>query len=139
MAKYRDWMFQQSNFIKASEYTDVDAIILNIRNILLSRKGNYPNTPSFGMNIEKYQFDLLDQTQIDIIKSELSQQIARYIPDISGVYINVEIVSDETGIINEGRNMLGISVSSKLNSQSINSNFLLYEKSGELTILNETH
>jgi phage baseplate assembly protein W len=139
MAKYRDWMFQQSNFIRASEYTDTDAVILNIRNILLSRKGNYPDTPSFGMNIEKYQFDLLDQTQIDIIRAELAQQIVKYIPDISGVHIGVEIVSDETGVINEGRNMLGISVSSKLNSQSLNTNFLLYEKSGELTILNETH
>ena len=139
MAKYRDWMFQQSNFIKASEYTDTDAIILNIRNILLSRKGNYPDTPSFGMNIEKYQFDLLDQTQIDIIKSELAQQIAKYVPDISGVYVSIEIVNDESGLINQGRNMLGISIASKLNSQSLNTNFLLYEQSGELTILNETN
>jgi len=139
MAKYRDWMFQQSNFVKASEYTDVDAIILAIRNILLSRKGNYPFTPSFGMNIEKYQFDLLDQTQLDIIKSELSQQITKYIPDITGIYINVEIVNDETGVINNGKNMLGITISSKLNSQAVNSNFLLYENSGELVLLNETH
>ena len=92
MAKYRDFMLQQSDFIKAQEYTDTSAIILNIRNILLSRKGNFPFTPSFGMNVEKYQFDLLDDIQIDVIRSELSKHIAQYIPDISGVNVSVEIV-----------------------------------------------
>lgn len=139
MAKYRDFMFQQSNFIKAEEYTDTSAIILAIRNILLSRQGNFPFTPAFGMNIEKYQFDLLDDVQIEAIKAELSRHIAEYIPDISSVSISVEIVNDESGVINEGRNMLGISIASKINAESISSSFLLYEKNGEIAILNETH
>jgi len=139
MAKYRDFMLQQSDFIKAQEYTDTSAIILNIRNILLSRKGNFPFTPSFGMNVEKYQFDLLDDIQIDVIRSELSKHIAQYIPDISGVNVSVEIVVDEQGIMAGGQNMLGITVVSKLNSEDITASFLLYEKSGEVFIHNETH
>ena len=139
MAKYRDFMLQQSDFIKAQEYTDTSAIILNIRNILLSRKGNFPFTPSFGMNIEKYQFDLLDDIQIEVIRSELSKHIAQYIPDISGVNVSVEIVVDEQGIMAGGQNMLGITVVSKLNSEDITASFLLYEKSGEVFIHNETH
>jgi len=123
----------------ATEYTDTSAIILAIRNILLSRKGNFPFTPAFGMNIEKYQFDLLDEAQIEAIKSELSKHIADYIPDISSVKVSVEIVNDDDGIVNEGKNMLGISIISKVDSEAISSSFLLYEKSGELTILNETH
>jgi len=139
MAKYRDFMLEQSNFIKATEYTDTSAIILAIRNILLSRKGNFPFTPAFGMNIKKYQFDLLDDIQIDAIRSELSRHIAEYIPDISSVNVTVEIVSDDDEIVNEGKNMLGISIASKIDAGAISSSFLLYEKDGELTILNETH
>lgn len=139
MATYRDFMLQQSDFTKALEYTDTSAIILGIRNILLSRKGNYPFTPSFGMNIEKYQFDLLDDIQVQKIKSELSKQVSQYIPDISGVIITVEIVQDEAGVVGDGGNMLGITIVSKLNAEDISSSFLLYEKSGELVIHDETH
>ena len=139
MAKYRDFTLQESSFIKAEEFTDTSAVILAIRNILLSRKGNFPFTPAFGMNIEKYQFDLLDDVQIEAIKSELSRHIAEYIPDISSVSINIEIVKDEDGIVNEGRNMLGITIASKINASSVSSSFLLYERNGELAILNETH
>lgn len=139
MAKYREFAFQESNFIKAEEYTDTNAIILAIRNILLSRKGNFPFTPEFGMNIEKYQFDLLDDIQIEIIKAELSHHIAEYIPDISSVRVSIEIVNDKQGLVNNGKNMLGITIGSKINSESLTSSFLLYQKDGELAILNETH
>lgn len=139
MARYRDFMLQQGDSVKAIEVVDNSAIILAIRNILLSRQGNYPFNPSFGMNIEKYQFDLLDDEQLDIIKGELSRQIAKYIPDISGINIKVEIVKDEEGIVNNGENMLGITLVSKVNSQSVSSSFLLYEQSGEIAILNETN
>lgn len=139
MAKYRDFMMKQSNFIKAEEYTDTSAIILAIRNILLSRNGNFPFTPAFGMNIQKYQFDLLDDVQVETIKSELARHISEYIPDISSVNVSVDIVNDEDGIVNEGKNMLGITIVSKVNSESMTIPFLLSEVSGELTILNETH
>jgi hypothetical protein len=140
MAKYRDFMLQQSDFGKADEQIDTTAIILQIRNIILSRRGNFVlSEPTFGMNIEKYQFDLLDDIQIETIKSDLSRHIAEYVPDISSVNINIEIVKDEDGIVNSGKNMLGIIVSSKINASSISSSFLLYEKSGEIAILNETH
>jgi phage baseplate assembly protein W len=139
MAKYRDFIMNQSSFNKAEEYTDNSAVVLAIRNILLTRRGNFPFNPSLGMNIEKYQFDLLDQQQIDTIRNELSQQISKYIPDISGVYINIEIVKDEEGIVNSGKNMLGITISSKVASDPLSINFLLYEKNGELNIFNETN
>lgn len=141
MARYRDFIFKQGQYTRAEEFTDTSAIILAIRNILLARQGNYPFNPSFsfynGESIEQFQFDLLDQEQIDQIKSILASRISEYIPDLSDIAISVEIVNDESGVVNDGRNMLGISISSKLNASPLVLNFLLYEINGELTIINE--
>jgi hypothetical protein len=138
MAVYRDFSFDRSDFNKATEYTDANAMILAIKNILLSRPGNYPFTPLLGMNIEKYQFDLLDSVQVDVIKSELLDQIQRYLPNLSNVFVDVEIINDTTDFIEaDGRSMLGIRISSDLNSRIVTADFLVYKKHEVLNIINE--
>jgi len=143
MAKYRDFTFRQGQYARAEEFTDTSAIILAIRNILLARQGNYPFNPAFsfyqGQSIEQFQFDLLDDEQISQISSILSSRIAEYIPDLSDVAINIDIITDDDGIVNGGRNMLGISISSKLNASPLSMHFLLYQVDGELQIINETN
>lgn len=139
MANYRDFTFDQGIYGRAAEYTDTSAFVLAIRNILLSRKGNYPFNPSFGMNIQKYQFDLLDDIQLNEIKSELNQQIARYMPAFQDVQVDVRKVTNVDGVEADNREMVGISVISKVNNQPLASSFLLYKRNGTLNIINETH
>ena len=137
---YVDFTFNKGPYARAGEVRDVSAIILGIRDILLSRPGNYPFTPSFGMNIEKYQFDLLDQTTIDAIRSELQSQIERYIPEFGSVSITVEIVRDDAGILNKGQGMLGISISSRLRNEPLTTSFLLFrDNKGITNVFNETN
>jgi phage baseplate assembly protein W len=139
MAQYRDFTFDQGIYGRAAEYTDTSAFILAIRNILLSRPGNYPFNPSFGMNIQKYQFDLLDDIQLNEIKSELNRQIARYLPSFQDVQVDVRKIDNVDGVDADNREMVGISVISKVGAETLASSFLLYKRNGTLNIINETH
>jgi phage baseplate assembly protein W len=134
MAKYREVTFNEGVYGRAAEHTDSSAIVLAIRDILLSRRGNYPFNPTFGMNIQKYQFELLDATQLSVIKSELNNHIAEFLPAFQNVEIDVRKVID-----NEGREMLGIAVSSRINGETTTTSFVLYEQNGSLEIVNETN
>lgn len=133
MARYRDFSFELGDYGKAMEHEDASAIVLAIRNILLTRKGNFPFTPSFGMDIEKYMFDVADEQTAFEVKTELSEQIAKYIPSLSNVFVDVSIVKDQTG-----KGLLGIAISSDLGSTTVQTNFLLYEEDDILKIVNET-
>jgi phage baseplate assembly protein W len=139
MAKYRDFSFNRGIYGKAAEYTDAAAVILAIKNILLTRPGNFPFNPSFGMNIEKYQFDLLDQQQVNIIKSELSDQISKYIPSLNNVFVDVQIVEDPENKLGTGQGVLGIKITSNLNSEPLSIDYLLYKDNDVLNIFNEIH
>jgi phage baseplate assembly protein W len=137
---YTDFTFNRGPYARAEEVKDVSAVILAIRDILLTRPGNYPFTPSFGMNIEKYQFDLLDQTTIDTIRSELQAQIERFIPEFGSVSITVEIVKDDSNLLNNGQGMLGISISSRLRNEPLTTSFLLFRDNQGITkVFNETN
>jgi len=140
MAEYRDFTFNKGDFGKAQEFTDTNAVILAIRNILLTRPGNYPFNPTFGINIEKYQFDLLDNVQIQAIKSELSDQINRFLPTLTNIFVDVQVVQDDSGLLktSDGR-ALGIRVSSTFNSEPLTTSFLLYKDNNILTIVNESN
>ena len=58
--KYYDAVFEVNDNNKLLEYYDASALVVAIKNILLSRPGNFPLTPSLGMDISKYQFEALD-------------------------------------------------------------------------------
>jgi phage baseplate assembly protein W len=137
MPEYTDYTFNYSAYNKAAEYTDANALILAIKNILFSKPGNYPFTPSFGMDIEKYQFDLLDSTQIETIRSELLGQISKFIPSLENVFVDVRQVEDDIGGVSPQQGALGIVVSSDLNSQPLTTSFFVYKDDGRLNIINE--
>lgn len=132
MAEYTDFQFKKGEYEKASEYFDEDAIILAIRNILLSKPGNFPFNPSIGMNIKKYQFELLDDQLISDIQSELNRQISQYIPSLGNVSIYVTKVVDDNNLP-----YLGISVAANMNGEKITSNFILGESGQTVKVFNE--
>lgn len=133
MAKYRDFIFEKGEYDKVSEYTDASAIVLAIRNILLSRPGNFPFNPSIGMDIRKYQFDLLDTQTLSDIKSELNRSIAAYIPELEGVNVSVEKIEKD------GKSYLGISVSVDYDKDSLTTNFLLVNEKDDVRVFNEIY
>ena len=132
MAEYIDFQLKKGEYVKASEYYDEDAIILAIRNILLSRPGNFPFNPSIGMNIKKYQFDLLDDQTVADIQSELDRQIAKYIPSLGNVSVQVVKVEDDNGLP-----YLGIAIGANMNGEKITSNFILGQEGQTVKVFNE--
>jgi phage baseplate assembly protein W len=136
MAVYKDFTLNKSEYNKAEEIEDSTAITMAVKNILLSKPGNYPLTPDFGMDIGKYQFDLLDDQTISNIKTELSRQISKYIPSLENVFIDVEKVdSSITGVAGG----IGISISSSMNGTKTTDNYLVYSKDSNVYVVNETY
>ena len=91
------------------------------------------------MNLSKYQFDLMDEFTVSSIKGELEEQIAKYIPSMENVFVDVRIVENPDVSSGYEQRMIGISISSNLNSEPLTSNFLLYKESDILRIFNETN
>lgn len=133
MATYKDFRFEPGIYGKLSEYTDSDALILGVRNIMLSRPGNFPFHPSIGMDISKYRFDLFDDTTIRDIRSELNRQVAEYMPDLQNIEIYVQKVEADNGAP-----YLCIAVAASKNGEKIDAKFILSRDRSDVIIFNET-
>lgn len=132
MPTYKDFQFEPGNYNKAAEYYDNNALVLGIRNILLSRPGNFPFNPLIGVDIEQYMFDLLDDNTIADIQAEINRQVALYMPDLQNIQVNVEKIE-----ISNGTPYLAISVASNMNGKETTANFILKQENSIVSIFNE--
>lgn len=132
--RYTDFGLECSDYSKAVEYADSNALVLAIRNILLSKPGNFPFNPSIGMNIKQYQFELLDSDLIFEIQNELDKQIAACIPELEGITTIVKKLEDSNG-----HPYIGIYVAATNDEEEINASFLLSQDDNtrEVSIFNE--
>ena len=130
---YKDWTFNSGNYGDMDSYKDANAIVLAIKNIILAKPGNFPLTPGLGINIEKYQFDLLDDQTLNNIKQELNYQITKYVQSLENVDIFVhKIPNEETG-----ETYIGISISNNSSENGLTANFLILREEEEIKIYNE--
>lgn len=133
MPNYKDFDFSYGEYGKASEYYNSSAIAIAIKNILLSRPGNFPMHPSLGMNIRKYQFEFMDDITIKSIQNELKRSIALYIPDASDITVEILKKTDTKSLP-----YLGIFVSIDLNGEEVISTFVVRNEQGMTRVYNET-
>ena len=119
---YKDIDFVMNEYGKLKEYTGANAAVLAIRNIILTKKGNFPLSPSLGLDIENYQFDFLDQTTVNQLKADLLSQINTYVPSLENVSVQVEIVE---GNDEYPGNAIGIMVSAIGENEKLNASFLV--------------
>ena len=132
MAKYTDFQLQKNYYDKASSYEDIDAIALSIKNILLSKPGNFPFNPSIGIDIRKYQFEFLDDQEISNIQKEIDKAISEHIPDIGLVDVIVRKINND-----DGNAYLAISINTTYDGEDRILNFVIgNEKTG---IINEIY
>ena len=134
--EYKDFEFEMDEYGKTKEYSGTNAIILAIKNILLSRPGNFPFTPDLGADIGQYQFELLDDYTLSDIKNNILNQINKFIPAIDNVSVSVDKVESE--VQGEPANAIGISVSALENGESITTNFLIVKNKEILEVYDET-
>lgn len=135
--EYKDFTFELDEYGKTKEYSGTNAIILAIKNILLSRPGNFPFTPDLGVDIQRFQFELLDDYTLSDIKNQIMTQINKFIPTIDNVNVSVSKVEDNT--LGEYSTGLGISVSAVYQGEGITTNFLLIKDKEIVYVYNETH
>ena len=84
---------EKGNYLKLTETTD-EEIRANIVHLLLTRKGSRYFLPDFGTRLYEYIFEPLDGATFEEIKSEIEEQIAKYIPNVTINSITVESYVD---------------------------------------------
>lgn len=137
---FKDFQLNYGKYNRMNEVEGSSAFVLAVRNILLSKPGNFPLTPSLGMDIEQYLFEIADEYTLSSIKTELLNQISKYISNASSVRVEVELINDELNIDGSMfRNILGISVSALVDGAATTTNFLLYKDHDLLNVYNETY
>ena len=84
----KELTLQINSFDKPKELSDVKAWSQLILNLLYLRPGTYPSLPEMGIDIEKYQFDFLDNAVSELSTKIIDQQ-QTYLPDVplNGVQI----------------------------------------------------
>lgn len=138
MPNFLDFSLNVGNFTKAQQLTQNEVFAFAIRNILLSRPGNYPSQPGLGMNVQKYNLSLANQQTLDAVREDLTEQILRYLPTLENVSVTTgfQNADDE----NDKTNYLTIAVSALNVDTYIGSNFIVFKDSmNETIVLNENY
>ncbi len=88
--------FRQSTkgtYFKLSEITS-DEIRSNLLHLILTRKGSRYYLPDFGTRIYEFIFEPLDGLTFEAIRSEIEEQVEKYIPNVTINNITVEPYTD---------------------------------------------
>ena len=133
MISLTDFTFEKGNLNTTEKISGNKAILNAIKNIILSRPGNFPYTPELGIDLDQYQFEIADNVLINKVKGEIESQISRYIPEINSFSVNVSIIDyDIQGL----RKVLCISVNSSYIDGEETIDFLTYrDKYNNLKII----
>lgn len=88
--------FRQSTkgtYFKLSEFTS-EEIRSNLLHLILTRKGSRYYLPDFGTRIYEFIFEPLDGQTFESIRSEIEEQVDKYIPNVTINNITVEPYTD---------------------------------------------
>lgn len=84
--------------IFASTYTTRDQALSNLKNLLLTRKGERPLQPLFGTDIPSFLFENITQELLDNLKDTVSEDIKFWLPYINMEEIVVENLADSNRV-----------------------------------------
>jgi len=87
----RDVGLNLTEFNKLNYFTDTHAIARIIQNIIVTNPGTYPNNPDFGVGIEKYLFDFASKNTEANLRSEIKDQLNRWLVTNNNVVYNFEL------------------------------------------------
>lgn len=78
---------EDGNFLARS--TDLDLIKNNIRQLLLTSRGERVMLPNFGTNLKNYLMEPLDQSTLSQIRREILESFAKYARGVNVLKIQV--------------------------------------------------
>lgn len=70
-----------NSFDKSKKATELESIVLRIRNLLLQEEGTIPGRFEIGVGLGKYLFEMLNEDLIGYLSSKITTQLADYLPD----------------------------------------------------------
>ena len=82
IANQDELTFQIDDFRQPKVLTDFDAVAKRLQNLILMRKGTMPNDFDMGVDINSYRFEYRNSDTENMIRSEINNQIDKYLPDI---------------------------------------------------------
>ena len=112
----------------ALSYTTEDQAISNLKNLLLTRKGERPFQPLFGTTIYSLLFEQMTPNLSEVLTQSLKKDIGFWLPYI--------IVDDLTIIQEDDINRLNISLSVRVTENGANTNIIVFvSEHGNISIV----
>tara|TARA_B100000035_G_C20681964_1_gene414418 strand:+ start:32 stop:469 length:438 start_codon:yes stop_codon:yes gene_type:complete len=118
--------FGKPNGLFAQSFTTEEQAVSNLKNLLLTRKGERPFQPLFGSDVYSQLFENIDLNLNERISETLSEDIKFWLP-----YIVIDNIGIET---NPDRNFVRIELSFRVTEQGANQQIILFIDSAGSTI-----
>ena len=118
--------FGKPNGLFAQSFTTEEQAVSNLKNLLLTRKGERPFQPLFGSDVYKQLFENIDINLEDRISDTLSEDIKFWLP-----YIVIDNIDIET---EPDRNFIRIQLRFRVTEQGANQQIILFYDSAGTTI-----
>lgn len=96
---------QISNVAFKQNYTEIEQLKTNIKNLLLTKRGERLMNPLFGSGVETVLFEPITDEFEDKIQDIITTSVEKYIPNVSIDEINVDMSNE-----NKDRNLVNISL-----------------------------
>ncbi|ALN97966.1 putative baseplate protein [Bacillus phage vB_BpuM-BpSp] len=89
-------LLEKNNFGSNASRKKLEALAQTIQNIIIIERGTYPNQPELGVGIENYQFEFSDDITMNELKSSISNQIERFIPNNDIVDFEINTIKNKS-------------------------------------------
>lgn len=123
----REFFLTYDNYKNCKSVSELKGVAQLINTLLLLKPGTYPNSPEMGINIKKYQFELIDEQRKDEIRDEIIDQIRKYIMSSAIVQLSLNVFE------HEGNMIMGLAFSISSIEANMVENFLIFAKQSKLT------
>ena len=96
---------QISNVAFKQNYTEIEQLKTNIKNLLLTKRGERLMNPLFGTGVETVLFEPITDQFEDKVQEIITNSVEKYIPNVSIEEINVDMSNE-----NKDKNLINISL-----------------------------
>lgn len=110
--------FGKPNGLFSQSFTTEEQAVSNLKNLLLTRKGERPFQPLFGSDVYSLLFELIDRDIEERMSKTLSDDIKFWLP-----YIVIDNISIDT---NPDRNSVKIQLRFRVTEQGANQQIILF-------------
>lgn len=109
---------QITNVAFKQNYTEIEQLKSNIKNLLLTKRGERLMNPLFGSGVETVLFEPITDEFEDKVQDIITTSVEKYMPNVSIDEINVDMSNE-----NKDRNLVNISL--KFRSRSTGNSGLI--------------